>query len=64
MARASDGGLSLEFWADDGSGDIGLDPGEVSESAFDSFDHICGFAREIGSLFGLDPVTVIKSIRG
>jgi len=64
MVRADDGRLSLESWADDGSGDIGLDPVEVSESAFDNFVGLCAFAAEVGALLELDPVTIIKSIRG
>ena len=35
---------------------------EVEGSAFNDFDHLCGFAKEIGALLECDPATIIKAI--
>ena len=68
LIRAGDGLLSLECWADDGSGEIGGPDGqdicEVSESAFSNLAEIAAFASDVGDLLDADPVTIIKAIRG
>lgn len=40
------------------------EPVEVSQSAFNDFEHICTFAKEIAAILECDPVTVMSSIGG
>jgi hypothetical protein len=37
---------------------------EVSQSAFNDFEHICTFAKEVAEILECDPVTVMTSIGG
>lgn len=37
---------------------------DVSTLAFDSFEHICTFAQEVGMLLNADTVTIIQCMRG
>ena len=71
LVRAANGRLCLISVADDGwpnPSQRELDENfesygvEVSTTAFDNFDHICTFAREVGTLLECDPVVIIRSM--
>lgn len=35
---------------------------EVSESAFNDFDHLCCFAKEVAAILKCDPATIVRAI--
>lgn len=35
---------------------------EVSPDAFNDFEHLCSFAREVGAIMECEPATIIKAI--
>ena len=36
--------------------------GEVEDSAFNDFDHLCSFAKEVAALLECEPTTIIRAI--